>query len=126
MPDKRLVIATPVSGGRLSPHFGHCEEFELFQVDLETRRILSSVTIEAPPHEPGLLPGWLAERDVGRVIAGGIGGRAIGLFLKHHIDVVPGAPVAEPQQVVQAHLDGTLSAGGNLCDHGAGGHQCEH
>ncbi len=40
--------------------------------------------------------------------------------------VVPGAPAAEPRQVVQAHLDGTLSAGGNLCDHGAGERRCEH
>ncbi|MCK7542001.1 MAG: hypothetical protein MZV63_69485 [Marinilabiliales bacterium] len=35
------------------------------------------------PHEPGLLPGWLAEKGVTDVIAGGMGQRAIGLFNSH-------------------------------------------
>ena len=27
-----MTVAIPVSGGKLSPHFGHCEQFALFAV----------------------------------------------------------------------------------------------
>ena len=51
-----MRIAIPVANEQLSPHFGHCEKFALIDVDTTDRKILSRVDIEAPPHEPGLLP----------------------------------------------------------------------
>ncbi|MFC1958043.1 NifB/NifX family molybdenum-iron cluster-binding protein, partial [Chloroflexota bacterium] len=66
----------PVSGGMLSPHFGHCEHFALIDVDEQTKKILKKEFVPAPEHEPGLLPAWLAEQGVSFVIAGGMGSRA--------------------------------------------------
>jgi len=110
-------IAVPVTGGVLSPHFGRCEEFVLFDIDAEGREVGSSERLPAPPHEPGLLPQWLRERGVECIIAGGMGPRAIGLFEQSGVEVVLGAPAETPERLVRMYLDGALEAGENVCDH---------
>ncbi|MEJ2076791.1 MAG: NifB/NifX family molybdenum-iron cluster-binding protein [Acidobacteriota bacterium] len=112
-----MRIAIPVANEQLSPHFGHCEKFALIDVDTTDRKILSRVDIEAPPHEPGLLPIWLAERGADLIITGGVGRRAQGLFAEQGIRVVIGAPVAVPEVLIDSYLAGELSLGANLCDH---------
>ena len=77
---KTTRIAIPVVQGRLSPHFGHCDTFTIYDIDPEKKEILSETTEEAPPHEPGLLPRWLGEKGVHVIIAGGMGARAQELF----------------------------------------------
>ena len=52
-------------------HFGHCERFALLDVDLDARAITVREDLTPPPHEPGVLPRWLAEQGVGLVLAGG-------------------------------------------------------
>jgi len=112
-----MRIAIPLAAGRLSMHFGHCERFALIDVDPATRTITHSEELPAPEHEPGLLPRWLAERGAKAIIAGGMGGRAQGLFAQNGIQVVVGAPAETPEALVAAYLDGTLQSGENLCDH---------
>lgn len=112
-----MRIAIPTSNGLLSPHFGHCDEFTIVDVDPESKEILSSQTVPAPEHEPGLLPRWLHGMGANIIIAGGMGGRAQRLFAQNGIQVRVGAPVASPADVVSAYLDGTLETGVNLCDH---------
>ena len=70
-----------------------------------------------PPHEPGLLPPWIAERGAKIVIAGGMGQRAVSLFAEQGITVVVGAPADTPERLVAGYLAGTLETGGNVCDH---------
>lgn len=108
-------IAIPLEGGILCSHFGHCEQFVI--VDADDRSITSETLITPPPHEPGLLPGWLAEKGVTDVIAGGIGQRAIGLFNQHSINVFVGAPVKSPDELASDLLNDKLQAGANYCDH---------
>lgn len=112
-----MRIAIPVAAGRLAAHFGHCEQFTLLDVDTERKLILGDEVVAAPPHQPGLLPGWLAERGAEVVIAGGMGTRAQQIFAEQGISVVVGAPSEEPAAVAQAFLEGALRTGGNLCDH---------
>jgi predicted Fe-Mo cluster-binding NifX family protein len=112
-----MKIAIPVDAGRLSLHFGHCREFALYEVDLESRRILSHTTQAAPPHEPGVLPRWLHGLGVTVVIAGGMGQRAQQLFAEAGIQVVVGTSSEDAGKIVASYLEGTLSAGANLCDH---------
>jgi len=52
------------------------------------------------------------------VIAGGMGPRAVELFRQNGIDVVLGAQESDPEQAVLSHLNGVLSTGDNVCDHG--------
>ena len=112
-----MRIAIPLAGDRLSPHFGHCDRFALVDVDAPVRRVLRQEEVEAPPHQPGLLPAWLAQQGVTVVLAGGMGQRAQGLFTQHGIVVVVGVPSETPKQLVAQYLAGNLQAGDNVCDH---------
>jgi len=103
--------------GKLCQHFGHCDRFALVDVDPVEKKILKREDIEAPPHEPGLLPKWLAEQGATMIIAGGMGQRAQGLFIERGIEVIVGAPADTPERLVGDYLAGTLQAGDNACDH---------
>ena len=75
-----MRIAIPVVNGKTAMHFGHCEEFAILDVDTEKKAVAAQELIEAPEHQPGLLPRWLAEQGVDTVIAGGMGRRCIVTF----------------------------------------------
>jgi predicted Fe-Mo cluster-binding NifX family protein len=108
-------IAVPVSQGLLDAHFGHCQQFAL--ADIKEGSLNGISYLDAPPHEPGLLPGWLAERGVTDVIAGGMGQRAVRLFNENGVNVFVGAPQGTVEELVQGFLLGTLSFSANYCDH---------
>ncbi len=112
-----MKIAIPLADEKLSLHFGHCESFALIEVDETERTITGRESLEAPPHQPGLLPPWLAERGATVIIAGGMGQRAQQLFIARGIQVVVGAPAETPERLVEDFLAGTLRAGENICDH---------
>jgi len=111
-----MKIAIPVSEGKLAMHFGHCDKFALIDVD-ESGKIVSREEIKPPLHEPGVLPAWLNEQGATHIIAGGMGSRAQGLFTQNGISVVVGAPAGTPEEITEAYLNGTLTAGDNVCDH---------
>jgi len=112
-----MKIAIPLAGGKLTAHFGHCEQFAVVDVDSESKTITGQAVLAPPAHEPGVLPAWLAEQGVGVVIAGGMGQRAQGLFNQQNIQVVVGAPAETPERLVTDYLAGTLQVGDNICDH---------
>ncbi len=112
-----MRIAIPLANGKLAMHFGHCERFAILHTDIDQKTIVKTEEIESPPHEPGLLPKWLADRGAQMIIAGGMGRRALMLFGQNSIEVIVGAPAEEPEEIVAAYLDGTLTAGANVCDH---------
>jgi ATP-binding protein involved in chromosome partitioning len=112
-----MRYAIPVSGGVLSPHFGHCEQFALIDVDEDKKEIIKKELVPSPAHEPGLLPKWLAEQGVNLVIAGGMGPRAQDLFQQNNIGVIIGTMESDPEKAVQNHLKGQLATGDNICDH---------
>jgi ATP-binding protein involved in chromosome partitioning len=115
--DSHMRIAIPLEDGRLSSHFGHCEHFALVDVDTAEKKIVKREDIDAPPHQPGLLPPWLAERGADMIIAGGIGQRAQALFAEHGIKVISGAPSETPETLAAEYMAGTLQVGDNVCDH---------
>ena len=112
-----MQIAIPLSNGKVSQHFGHCEKFAFIEVDQEKKTILNITESQPPEHAPGLLPRWLGERGVNLVITGGMGPRAKALFEQASIEVLDGAPEQEAEAVVRDYLNGVLIAGANACDH---------
>ncbi len=112
-----MKIAIPVTEGKLCMHFGHCEQFAIFDVDKENKSIKDEVSVTPPPHEPGLLPKWLSEKGVNLVIAGGMGARAVNLFKERGVNVITGAPAGNPKGTVESYLNGLLITGANTCDH---------
>jgi predicted Fe-Mo cluster-binding NifX family protein len=112
-----MRFALPLVGGKLSMHFGHCEEFALFDVDETTKKITNKTVVKSPEHEPGLLPRWLHEHGANLIIAGGMGQRAQELFAENGIKVIVGASVDSPENLANSYLQGTLQTGDNVCDH---------
>ena len=112
-----MRYAIPVSGGVVSPHFGHCEHFALIDADEGKKEIIRKELVPSPGHQPGLLPAWLAEQGVAFVIAGGMGSRAQSLFQQNCIGVVVGTMESDPEKAVLSYLNGQLATGDNICDH---------
>lgn len=111
----KMKIAIPLAEGKLTNHFGHCEQFAIIDVDGD--KIDNKELVTPPPHEPGVLPRWLGEMGVNLIIAGGMGQRAISLFQERGVRVITGAPNLEPEELVSQYLSGTLQTGANVCDH---------
>jgi predicted Fe-Mo cluster-binding NifX family protein len=112
-----MKIAIPLTGGKLSAHFGHCERFAILDTDPTSCTILSKTEVVPPPHEPGLFPAWLAERGATHIISGGMGQQAQNLFSQNKITVIVGAPALDPEDIAKMFMLGKLKTGGNACDH---------
>ncbi len=115
--DGKLRIAVPVAGGRLCQHFGHSEQFALVDADPESGELKETAYLNPPPHEPGVLPQWLAEQGTQLVLAGGMGSRAVNYFHDYGVRVVTGAQDLPPQELVRSYLQGALTTGENACTH---------
>jgi ATP-binding protein involved in chromosome partitioning len=112
-----MRIAIPLENGKLAPHFGHCRQFALFDLDEPGRQIVKREDVAAPPHEPGFFPTWLGEQGAKVVIAGGMGARAQTLFEEQGIKVYAGTADEAPEKLVADYLSGALRVGANVCDH---------
>ncbi len=112
-----MRIAIPVANGCLAQHFGHCEKFALLDVDPVSQQISHATEVDAPEHQPGLLPAWLSDQGVNRVSAGGMGTRARALLEAASIEVITGAPTGEAATLARQYLTGTLETGENACEH---------
>jgi len=112
---EKITFAVPLAGGKLSAHFGHCEQFAL--IETENGEIKNKAMHTPPAHEPGVLPKWLHDMGADVIIAGGMGSRAQGLFNENGIQVITGAPKDSPESLVNHYLRDSLVTGDNICDH---------
>lgn len=107
-----MKIAVAVEGKFVSGHFGHCEGFNMFEVQGD--KIIGSNLLENPGHKPGFLPVFLKEHGADVIIAGGMGGTAQDLFAQNGIKVVVGAQ-GEAEKVVELYLKGQVQSTGSVC-----------
>lgn len=107
-----MKIAIATDNNLVSGHFGHCEEFTIYE--LESKKIVSKEKIENPGHEPGFLPVFLNEQGVNTIISGGMGSKAIDLFNEKNIDVITGA-VGEVDEIMEKYISGELVSDGSAC-----------
>ena len=108
-------IAIPMENGILCSHFGHCEYFAL--VNIENNEIAGVQEIVPPEHQPGVYPRWIAGLNATDVIAGGMGQKAINLFLAEEINVFTGAPLRSAKEIVEDFLADKPTLGANYCNH---------
>ncbi len=108
-------IAIPVENGVLSGHFGHAKEFAL--VEVKDGNVINNERLVPPPHEPGVLPKWLGELNATDILAGGMGQKAIQLFLQNKINVFVGVAQKPVLDLVEDLINNTLESGANYCDH---------
>ncbi len=112
---KSKMLVVPVSEGKLSSHFGHCEQFAF--IETLNGKIVKTEFRNPPPHEPGVLPQWLHEQGANVAIVGGMGESAQQLLKDNGIEVILGAPMDSPESLARQYLTNTLMPGDNRCDH---------
>jgi len=109
-----MKIAIATEGTQVSDHFGRCSFYTI--VDIEDGQVVNKEKIPNPGHEPGFLPGYLAQRNVNCVIAGGAGPRAKSLFAEQGIEIITGVS-GSVDDTLNDFVNGTLKTGTNTCDH---------
>jgi len=110
------TIAVPVDEkGILDGHFGHCKFFALLQT--KDQDVVAEELVKPPPHEPGVLPKWLANQGVTDVLAGGMGHKAIQIFNYNDVNVFVGAPKLSAKDLVKGFLEKSIEFSANYCDH---------
>ena len=117
-----MIIAVSYENGEVFQHFGHSEQFKLYEA--AGGKIVSSTVLgnDGSGHEA--LAGVLAQHNVDILICGGIGDGAKQALSQAGIRVFGGV-TGEADSAAQALLDGTLEYDPNVCctHHGAG-HSC--
>ncbi len=107
-----LKIAVASEGEKVTEHFGHCVNFNIFET--QNDQIVKNESISNPGHRPGFLPNFLNEMGVNVIISGGMGGGAIEIFNEKGIEVIVGAQ-GEARAAVTAYLRGELKSTGSVC-----------
>ena len=132
MPQKgknMMRIAVTYENGNVFQHFGHTEEFKIY--DIEDGKIAESRVIGTNGTGHGALAGLLAAGGVDVLICGGIGGGAQAALAEAGVKLYGGVS-GSADAAVQALLDGTLTYNPNVqcshhgAGHGAGEHACGH
>lgn len=108
-----MRIAIARDGQQVSEHFGHCQDFVIYE--LEDNKIINQYTLDNPDeHEPGYLPDFLQSHDVNLIITGGIGGRAKQLFNQKGIQTISGV-TGSVSQILDDYLAGKLVGTDETC-----------
>lgn len=116
-----MKIAVASEGNMTSGHFGHCENFNIFEV--EDNKIVKEESIPNPGHKPGFLPNYLADLGVNVIVSGGMGGGAVDIFNQRGIEVIMGAQGAARENVL-LYLEGKLQSTGSICHKHEHEHEC--
>ena len=121
-----MRIAVTYENGEIFQHFGHTEQFKLY--DVENGAIVDSEVVGTNGSGHGALAGFLSELKVDALICGGIGGGAQAALAGAGIRLYGGVS-GSADQAAAALAAGTLSYQPNaVCSHhGAQSHSCgEH
>lgn len=126
-----MRIAVTYENGEIFQHFGHTEQFKVY--DIEDGKIVSSQIVGSDGLGHGALAGFLENNDIEVLICGGIGGGAQTALSNAGIKLYGGVS-GKADAAVQAFLDGKLDYNPDVqCDHhehkeghGCGSHGCEN
>lgn len=132
-----MKIAVTYENGSIFQHFGHTEQFKLYEV--ENGQVTSSQILDTNGSGHGALSGFLTEHDVDVLICGGIGGGAQAALAEAGIQLYGGVD-GSADEAVSAYLTGTIQYDPNITcshhehddkahtcgEHGCGHHSCEH
>ncbi len=83
-----MKLAVTYENGQVFQHFGHCEQFKLYEV--QDGKVVSSQVVSAVGSGHGALAGFLQRHGVDTLICGGIGGGARTALAEAGIQLYPG------------------------------------
>ena len=133
-----MRIAVTYENGQIFQHFGHTEQFKLY--DIAGGKITGSEVVDTNGSGHGALAGFLMQHGVDTRICGGIGGGAQTALAASGIRLYGGCS-GDADEAVSRLLDGTLGYDPNVhcnhhdqahgddahsCSHAEGSHSCGH
>ena len=117
-----MKIAVTYENGEVFQHFGHTEQFKIYEI--ENGQVTSASVIGSNGSGHGALAGLLADKAVDVLICGGIGGGAAAALAEQGVELCAGAS-GSADEAVAAYLRGDLKNTGANCDHHHDGdHDC--
>lgn len=133
--DSIMKIAVTYENGEIFQHFGHTEQFKIY--DVADNKVTNAEVISTNGSGHGALAGFLVEHNVDTLICGGIGGGAQNALAQAGIKLYGGVK-GNADEAVNALLAGNLGYNpnvhcdhhdheghGHTCgDHGCGSHSC--
>lgn len=122
-----MKIAVTYQNGQIFQHFGHTEQFKIYEIS--DGSVLHTEVVDTNGSGHGALAGFLMQHSVDTLICGGIGGGAQMALAQAGIRLFGGVS-GDADAAVQALLNGTLTYDPDVhCnhhDHGESGHTCSH
>ncbi|MDD3164481.1 MAG: NifB/NifX family molybdenum-iron cluster-binding protein [Oscillospiraceae bacterium] len=127
-----IKIAVPYENGQIFQHFGHTEQFKIY--DIENGAVVAAAVVSTNGSGHGALAEMLGQQNVDALICGGIGGGAQQALAAAGIELFGGVS-GDADEAVAALLQSKLSYnpdvecshhgehhGGTCGEHGCGAH----
>lgn len=119
-----MKIAVTYENGQVFQHFGHTEQFKIYEA--AEGKVVSARVVETGGSGHGALAGFLRGLGVDTLICGGIGGGARTALSEAGIQLYPGVS-GSADQAVEALLQGTLTFDPDTtCNHHGEHHHGDH
>ena len=119
-----MKIAVTYENGEVFQHFGHTENFKIYEAENGT--IVNAQVVPTQGSGHGALAGFLAGRKVDVLLCGGIGGGAKSALADAGIELYGGV-TGDADEAVRAFLSGTLQYDADVvCAHHEHGHEHGH
>ncbi len=109
-----MKIAVASSNEMVSEHFGHCKNFNFFEI--VDGKVISEESVDNPGHDCKALPQFLKDNNMEALISGGIGRGAMNNLIGHSIEVVSGASGLAKEAALEFEK-GNLKSSGKICSH---------
>ena len=131
-----MKIAVTYENGQIFQHFGHTEQFKVYEIENNT--VVKSYVVDTNGQGHGALAGFLSLNNIEVLICGGIGGGAQMALAEAGIKLYGGVS-GDADAAVEAYLAGNLDfnpnvqcnhhghdheEGHNCGNHGCGSHSC--
>ena len=120
-----MKVAVTYEDGKVFQHFGHTEQFKIYEV--EGGEVKTSAVVSTHGSGHGALAGILKEMKADALICGGIGGGAKTALAEAGIRLYPGV-TGDADRAVAAFLKDSLAYNPDVqCSHHEhhGDHECE-
>lgn len=119
-----MRIAVTYENGNIFPHFGHTEQFKIYDVDNNT--ITHQEVVDTNGQGHGALAGFLHHLQTDALICGGIGGGAQAALNEAGVRLYAGVS-GSADEAVRSLLDGSLAfvENANCSHHDHENHSCE-
>ena len=118
-----MKIAVTYQAGMIFQHFGHSQQFKLYEV--ENGKVIESKIVDTNGQGHGALAGFLSDCHADILICGGIGAGAQSALSEAGIQIFGGVS-GSADEAVQNYLSGTLQYDpAAQCSHHEHEHSCQ-